>query len=92
MLDYGGDDAATPRYCCPDAITLLLVCLFHKITGLILVDLEKKTPGQKLKNTGAKYAVTISGGRPRHNASTRESLSGASVLQRQAAARSMNTL
>ena len=44
------------------------------------------------KNTGAKYAVTISGGRQRHNASTRESLSGANVLQQQAAARSSNTL
>ena len=64
MLHYGGDDAATLRYC-PDARTLLLVCLFHNNSGLILVDLEKKVPQQTLKNTDAKYAVTISGGRQR---------------------------
>ena len=93
MLHYGGDDAATLRYC-PDARTLLLVCLFHNNSGLILVDLEKKVPQQTLKNTDAKYAVTISGGRQRYNAtSTRESLSGANLLQQQqAAARSSDNL
>ena len=79
LLHYG-DDAATFR-CCPDVVTLLLhVRLFHKVPGLILVDLEKKNPEQKLKHTGAKYVVTTFGGRQRHNASTRESPSGANVL------------
>ena len=93
LLHYGGDDAATLRYC-PDAITLLLVCLFHKISGLVLVDLEKIIPEQTLKNSDAKYDVTISGGRQRYNAtSTRESLSGANLLQQQqAAARSSDKL
>ena len=93
LLHDGGDVAATLRYC-PDAITLLLVCLFHKISGLILVHLEKKAPDQTLKNTDAKYAVTTSGGRQRYNAtSTRESLSGANLLQQQqAAARSSDNL
>ena len=37
LLHYG-DDAATLRYC-PDAVTLLLIVyLFHKVPGLILVD------------------------------------------------------
>ena len=58
---------------------------------MILVVLEKKIPEQKVKHTGAKYAVTTSGGRQRHNASTRESLSSANVLQ-QAAARTINIL
>ena len=52
LLHYGGDDAATLRNC-PDAITLLLVCLFHKISGLILVDLKKKKTEQTLKSTDA---------------------------------------
>ena len=93
MLHYGGDDAATLQYC-PDAITLLLVCLFHKISGLVLVDLEKNVPEQTLKNTVAKYAVTISGGGQRCNAtSAHESLSGANLLQQQqAAARSSGNL
>ena len=38
LLHYGGDDAATLRYY-PDAVTLLLLlCFFHKIPALILVD------------------------------------------------------
>ena len=75
-------------------MTLLLVCLFHKISGLVLVDLEKIIPEQTLKNSDAKYDVTISGGRQRYNAtSTRESLSGANLLQQQqAAATSSNNL
>ena len=56
---------------------------------------EKKVAEQTLKNTdGAKYAVTISGGRQRYNAtSTREFLFGANLLQQQqAAARSSDNL
>ena len=68
QTQYDGDDATTLRYC-PDSVTLLLLlCLIRKVPGLVVVDLEK--------NTGTKYAVTISGGRQRHNASTLESLSG----------------
>ena len=49
LLHNGGDDAATLRYC-PDAATLLLlVCLFHKVPGLILVVLEKKNTWTKTK-------------------------------------------
>ena len=62
MLHYGGDDAATFRNY-PDALTLLLVCVFHKISGLILFDVEKEVPEQTQKNTDAKCAVTIYGGR-----------------------------
>ena len=43
LLHYGGNDAATLRYC-PDAVTLLLLeCLFHEVLGLIQVDVEKKS-------------------------------------------------
>ena len=51
-----------------------------------------KKPEPQLKNTGAIYAVTIPGGRQRQNGRTRESLCGANARQRQAAARSRNTL
>ena len=58
-----------------------------------MIDLKKKVPEQTLKNTDAKYAVTISGGRQRYNAtSTLESLSGANLQPQQAAARNSDNL
>ena len=98
-MTHASDRTATPwRRWCSHPPTLsrrchtAAACMLHEVPGLILVDLEKYISEQKVKNTGAKYAVTISGGRQRHNASTRASLSGANVLQQQAAARSSNTL
>ena len=47
-LLHHGDNAATLQYC-PEAVTLLmLVCLFHKVPGSILVDLGKNQTEQKM--------------------------------------------
>ena len=44
LLNYGGDDAATLRYC-PDAVKpLLLLCLFLKIPALMLRQRVGPTP------------------------------------------------
>ena len=85
MMQPPSDTVPTLSRCC------CLNACFIKFQGWFWLIWKKKIPEQKLKNTGAKYAVTISGGRQRHNTSTRESLSGANVLQ-QAAARSINTV
>ena len=99
LLNYGGDDPATLR-CCPNAVTLLLLCLFHKMSRVDSVCFGKKSTRYlilpdwtKTKNTGARYAVTVFVGRQRYNATSAcESLSGANSLKQQAAPRSRNTL
>ena len=69
--------------------TLSRCCCFCMLVSLnSSVDsgwFGKKIAPKKLNTTGTKYGVIVSGGRQRHKASTRESLSGANVLQRQAA-------
>ena len=76
-----------------DTVPTLSLCYCVYVSSNADLSLFRKiSPEQKSNNTGAKYAVTISGGRQRHNANTRESLSSTNVLQQQEAVKSSNTL